>query len=169
MALAFLETEASLSVQHVPAGEGETIDILGARLTFKTLAAETGNKFFVSELTVPPQAGVPLHAHPESETFFVLAGEVQFLLLEEGGPEAIPASPGSLVFVPRNAAHGLVNASETPARLLVTAEPGLEDFFRQAGVPVDPTAPLRETPPAQEEIEHVFDIARQYGHVIHGA
>lgn len=169
MALAFLNVQEPLPVQHVPAGEGEALDVLGARLTFKTTAAETGNKFSVGELTVPPQAGVPLHSHPERETLFVLAGEVQFLHLEEGEPKAVPAIPGSALSVPPDAAHGLVNAGETPARLLVVAEPGLEAFFREAGVPVDPAAPLRETPPTLEEAEQVFEIARQYGHVFYGA
>jgi quercetin dioxygenase-like cupin family protein len=158
-----------LPIFHLPARTGETRDILGARLTFKVESPDTGGSYFVGELTVPPQAGVPLHSHPECETFYVLEGELEFLRLDGETAVSLAAGPGTVVFIPHLARHGLRNVTESPARALVITEPGLEDYFREAGELVDPAAAFRTAPPTPEEIGRTLTIATEHGQTFYEA
>ena len=97
-------------------------DVLGARLNLKTLA-ETGDRLSVREITVPPHSGVPLREYPEGEMLFVLEGEIEILRLQDGAPEAVPAGPGALVFIPHYASYGFHNASDDLARVILVGEP----------------------------------------------
>jgi quercetin dioxygenase-like cupin family protein len=61
------------------------------------------------EALVPPGGGPPPHTHSgEDETFYLLEGEIEFLL----GEARITAGPGDFVNVPR----GTVHCFRNPAR-----------------------------------------------------
>ena len=59
---------------------------------------------------------------------YVLEGELT-LLSPDG---ELKAGPGTFVHLPRGAAHGFLNAADTPSRMLVITTPGgnLEGVFR---------------------------------------
>lgn len=97
-------------------------DVLGARLNLKTLTAEADDRLSVREITVEPHSGVPLRSYPESEMLFVLEGEIEVLRLQDGVPEAVPAGPGALVFIPHYATYGFRNVKDVPARLIIVGE-----------------------------------------------
>lgn len=97
-------------------------DVLGARLNLKTLAAEAGDRLFVREVTIEPHSGAPLRSCPESEMLFLLEGEIEILRLQDGVPEAVPAGPGALVFIPHCASYGFRNASDVLARVIIVGE-----------------------------------------------
>ena len=40
---------------HIPAGAGQTYNVIGELLTIKVTSAETGGRFALLELTSPPQ------------------------------------------------------------------------------------------------------------------
>jgi quercetin dioxygenase-like cupin family protein len=84
---------------------------------------QTGGRLSVTEITVPPGAGPPLHRHDFDETFYLLEGELTFQI-----DEAIAAKgAGELAFVARNVPHALANHGDAPARyVLVCTPPGLE-------------------------------------------
>jgi mannose-6-phosphate isomerase-like protein (cupin superfamily) len=69
----------------------------------------------------------PLHRHRhEDEYSYVLQGRIGALL----GDEVLVASPGDLVFKPRNQWHTFWNAGDEPARILEIISPaGFERFF----------------------------------------
>lgn len=112
------------------AGKGEHLSIAGGNYRILISGAETGNRFAVIEMLVPPGAGPAPHAHPEiQETFYVAEGEVQFRT--EGGKQL--AGTGSYIYIPLNGGvHSFKNISHAPARLVCTVTPaGLEQFFRE--------------------------------------
>ena len=91
---------------------------------------EAGDRFSLVEHPMSPRAlAAPLHRHlREDEYSYVLEGRVGALL----GDDVIVASPGDLIFKPRNQWHTFWNAGDEPARLLEIISPaGFEHFFEE--------------------------------------
>lgn len=114
-------------IQVVSPRCGVPVNVLGAEILVKS-SGHPGH-FFFADHPMPAGYGVPMHIHEaEDEAFFVLEGEIT-LTSPEG--ERI-AGEGSYIFLPRGVAHGYINASGAPARMLVIASPGggIEGLFR---------------------------------------
>jgi len=112
------------------AGQGEQLAIAGGNYRILISGEETGNRFAVIEMLVPPGAGPAPHAHPDiQETFYVAEGEVEFRT--ESGKQL--AASGAYINIPFNGGvHAFKNISDTPALLVCTVTPaGLESFFRE--------------------------------------
>jgi mannose-6-phosphate isomerase-like protein (cupin superfamily) len=95
--------------------------------------AETEGAYVVLIGAFPPDAPAPpLHIHPHTdETFYVGDGDATFLL----GDREVPASGGSLVFVPRGTPHTVWNSGNREVRGIIMISPGgAEHEF----VPVEP-------------------------------
>jgi quercetin dioxygenase-like cupin family protein len=103
------------------------------RVTVKVAGAETGNAFSQIEVDDPRGGGTPLHVHHnEDETFYVLEGELTFLV----GDERIDVGAGDFLFAPRDIPHAYAVRSER-ARILSTISPaGIEQVFVSLGTPV---------------------------------
>jgi mannose-6-phosphate isomerase-like protein (cupin superfamily) len=102
-------------------GGGRSIWLLGMLITFKAVSEETGGEYSLYELTVPPQLGAPPHIHHrETEAYYVLDGEVEFLK----GERTVRAGVGQFVHVPRGVVHAFANAGREPARFLGIVTPG---------------------------------------------
>src|SRR3954471_4552187 len=102
----------------------------------------------IVEVAVPPRwQGPPLHHHAFDEAFYVLDGELTFQL----GNELRTATPGQLVFAPRDAHHTLANLSAAPARYLLVCTPaGFERYFDRLAAEAagtEPPASAREPYP----------------------
>ena len=132
----------------VPAGAGETYNVIGELLTLKVTNAETGGAFTVVELLAQP-GGPPLHTHPSSESFTILEGEFQFTGLDCSKPYTFRAVPGDTGFIPAAAPHAYKAVSDTPGRTLLALTPGteMEQFFAEAGVRVTPGKSVPTAPP----------------------
>jgi uncharacterized RmlC-like cupin family protein len=90
--------------------------------------------------------------HNEDETFYVLEGEVTFLV----GDERIDVSAGDYLFGPREVPHAYVVRSER-ARMLVTASPGgIEQVFVSLGVPVTGSEPPTDAVMPMDEAMRLF-------------
>jgi quercetin dioxygenase-like cupin family protein len=90
--------------------------------------ADAGERFSLIEHPMSARAlAAPLHRHTrEDEYSYVLEGRMGALL----GDEVLTASPGDLVFKPRNQWHTFWNAGDEPARILEIISPaGFERFF----------------------------------------
>ena len=140
---------------RVASGEG-LADVWwkSGRVTVKAGGAEESHAFSQIEVDDPRGSGPPLHLHHnEDETFYVLEGEVTFLV----GDERIDLAAGDFLFGPREVAHAYVVRSER-ARMLVTASPaGIEQFFVSQGVPVTgPEPPTDAVMPPMDEAERLF-------------
>src|SRR5438552_907045 len=97
-------------------GEGRSFWMLGDLYTIKVEDADTGGKYAAVEATVAPQNGPPPHIHHrEDESFYVLEGELSFLV----GDRTILARAGSYVYVPQGMLHTFKNVGMKAAKLLV--------------------------------------------------
>lgn len=108
--------------------DGETLSFFGSLTWFKATGEQTGGTLGLIEHLVPPGAGSPWHVHHnEDESFYVLEGEILFIVGEE--QQRITAGPGTFVFGPRNVPHGFRNDGSAPARMLLQVTPaGFEQF-----------------------------------------
>lgn len=112
-------------------GEGELLWFGGGTVRFKVRCEETGGAFAIIEDSAPRGKTTPLHTHPTfEETFYVLHGEMLFHL---NGEEA-SCGVGSVVSVPRGAAHAFLVTSDS-ASFLTVFTPGdvAEAFLREGG------------------------------------
>ena len=124
-----LEAAPTPRLLHRPASTGPSYWGPGDRYTFLVTGEESGGAYFAMEAYVPPGGGPPPHIHTrEDETFYVLEGQIDFLL----GDERIVADAGDFVSVPRGTVHCFHNASSESARMVLTFTPaGMEGFFEE--------------------------------------
>lgn len=152
-----METNGQREI-HVPPGEGEMRWVVGDLATFKIVGEDTEGAFTLGENVTPPQGGPPPHLHTrEDETFYVMEGELEFVV----GERTFSATAGSVVYAPRGVMHGFRNVGTTPSRMVVIITPaGLEKFFEEVGEPVtDPSSPPEEPP----DVERLVAVAQKYG------
>jgi quercetin dioxygenase-like cupin family protein len=147
----------SAGTLHVAADEGKALWVVDELMTFKAVGEDTGGAYALTDSLVPPQGGPPPHIqHREDKAFWVLQGELEFLI--DGG--TIRARGLSSTFL--KALHTFKNVGSTPARfltLLVSA--GLERYFEEVGKPgTDFSSP---PPIEQEDIDRLLAAAPKYG------
>ena len=147
--------ETATKPYRVASGEG-LADVWWktGRVTVKVAGAETGNAFSQIEVDDPRGGGTPLHVHHnEDETFYVLEGEVTFLV----GDERIDVAAGDFLFAPRDIPHAYVVRSER-ARMFVTLSPAsVEELFVSLGVPVTGAEPPTDAVmPPMDELVRLF-------------
>ena len=127
----------------------ETIRIGAVELRFLQSKEETGGSLDIFEMTLQPNARMPVPHYHESwdETVYGLAGTSTW---QVDGRD-IEVVPGRTVFIKRGIVHGFTNRSGEPATCLCVLTPGVlgPAYFREiaalvaSGVP-DP-AKLKET------------------------
>ena len=97
----------------------------------------------VLRATLPPGAAVPLHSHPDAETFYALSGA-----LEGYAGSWRTIGPGDVFHVPAGDPHAFRNTGSVPAVAIVATTARLGDFFRE----------LEAAP------ERLTELAARYGH-----
>ncbi|MFN0105221.1 MAG: cupin domain-containing protein [Bryobacteraceae bacterium] len=116
------------------------IGLVGDTYTITVTGEETGGRFCVIDMHIPPGGGPPPHRHDFEETFILLEGEMEATFR---GEKSIVRA-GDTLNIPSNAPHRFHNASPRPVRLICICAPaGLDKFFMEVGVPVA----SRSTPP----------------------
>src|SRR5579859_1224666 len=121
-------TATGVKMVGTAAGRQGFLGSIGVR--FLIDGSEADERFSLVEHPMSPRAlAAPLHRHTrEDEYSFVLEGKMGALL----GEEVLVASPGDLVFKPRNQWHTFWNAGDEPARILEIISPaGFERFFQE--------------------------------------
>ncbi len=104
------------------------LTVLGAvtmRIAVPSTQTNGASATIVTE--IPVGGGVPAHVHTrEDETNVVTRGHFRFYV----GTQTIDATPGTIVFFPRNVPHQIVNVGTEPGEDVVTITPaGLEQMF----------------------------------------
>src|SRR6059058_3898365 len=110
-------------------GEGEVMTVLGADVRFLLQAEKTGHSFSLMEVELPKDQGPPPHDHPWDEAYYILDGDVWFLVddIEQ------VYSTGDFIYAPGGTLHSFRGAGDKPARVLVMDAPATaEGFFREA-------------------------------------
>jgi quercetin dioxygenase-like cupin family protein len=127
---------------------------------FLATGADTNGAYALWEALVPPGGGPPPHVHSrEEEGFFILEGEITFTI----NGERIVAGAGTFINASVGVPHNFTNASNQPARMLISVAPaGLEQMFFEVGVPL-PDGASTAVPPTREDIEKLLAVAPSYG------
>jgi quercetin dioxygenase-like cupin family protein len=106
------------------------LSVAGDTYTILLTGDDTGGRFTIIDIYVPPGGGPPSHRHDFEETFIILSGRLDFTFRDA----TQAASTGTTINVPANAAHQFRNSSDEPARLLCICAPaGQEEFFTAVG------------------------------------
>lgn len=113
--------------------------------------------------TIPPGVSVPLHSHPEPETFISISGQVDGLVESPDGLKWVPVASGAIFHVPSGAKHAWRNRSDEPSVSIVVTTASLGRFFQDVGTPIIAGAPL-PGPPSAEAIRHFLETAERYGY-----
>lgn len=143
--------------------EGDAIWMFDALDTIKADADQTGGGFTVVEFLDFEGSSVPLHINDRWDRgFYVLDGEYLFVI----GDDAVAASSGTWVFVPRNTPHAWRCDSAEGRLLNVTVPGGFEEFYRQVGKSVTDRTQL--PPRSEPEVEALSGTASRYGVTIVG-
>lgn len=118
-------------------------------------AEDTGGAFGLVTMTVAAGGQpTPLHSHSAAETFSVLAGACT---LQIGG-RTVEAPAGAVVHVPGGVVHGIWNAGDHAARVLLIVTPGgMERYFEEAAALVRATPP-GELPARLERLRTTYGI-----------
>jgi quercetin dioxygenase-like cupin family protein len=141
---------------------GRDISIVGDNPRLVLTGTETEGAFAVIDMLIPPGGGPGPHAHATfQESFYVLEGEI--VVRSESGTYI--AREGSTVSIPRGGAiHSFKNEAASTAHILCVVVPsGLDDFFKEAGEPVEYGKFL--PPPEMNEawLEKMGALAKKYG------
>jgi quercetin dioxygenase-like cupin family protein len=121
-------------------GEGRMLSLGPIRIWVQEDGTHTRGTLGVAEFEIPPHAPTPpphIH-HAHEEVFYVLEGELEFLV----GTQAMRAAVGTFVMVPIGALHTFSNPTDKTARFLNTFTPAryihyFEEYSRlfQQGTP----------------------------------
>jgi quercetin dioxygenase-like cupin family protein len=130
------------------------ISLAGGAYTILLTGAETGGRYCLIDMDVPPGGGPPPHRHDFEEMFTILEGEIELTFRGE----TVKAGAGVTVNIPANAPHSFKNKSDRPAHLLcLCAPPGQEEFFMAVG---DPIASRTSPPPVLSAAERAARLER---------
>ncbi len=139
-------------------------DVLNILLQFHAFPGEVDGKYCLVEATVPVGAGAPPNHHAgETEAFFVLDGQIGFMV---DGREFL-AGPGDYVPIPDGAPHAFQAVGDRPARVLILNAPGHmhEAFFTGIGTAL-PSDQTDLPQPSEPDIPAVMAKAQETGMTI---
>ena len=132
----------------------------GALVTFLATSEDTHGQFALIEVAGRRGNVPPPHIHRrEDEIFYVLEGEVVFAVSDR----TIKATPGTMIFLPRDVRHSFTIESEQYRMLLLVTPAGFEGFFREFSVPAPAMRLPPESEPAYGEVERMLEAAPRYG------
>jgi quercetin dioxygenase-like cupin family protein len=138
------------------------VSVAGGTYTILVTGEQTGGRYCLIDMLVPPGGGPPPHRHDFEEMFTILEGEIELTFRGE----AHRASASSTVNIPANAPHSFKNRSGKMVRLLCMCAPaGQEEFFLAVGDPVDSrTAPPPKLSQSEqaERVQRTRALAAQY-------
>jgi quercetin dioxygenase-like cupin family protein len=135
----------------------ETVNVLGP--TVEILTPPAGDDAPCAMRGSIPAGGiVPLHSHPEPETFVVISGDVEGLVRAGGDDPWVPLRPGDVLHVPGGAPHAWRNRSAAPAVSLIVTTQRIARFFREVAGAGGAGGP------SQEEARRFLAVAERYGY-----
>jgi mannose-6-phosphate isomerase-like protein (cupin superfamily) len=139
---------------------GRSVWLMGMLVTFKAISADTGGGYSVYVATIPPNVGAPAHIHhQETEAFYMLEGELDFI----AGERTVRAASGDFLHVDKGVIHGYTNPGPAIARYVGIVTPGglHEQLFAALGE--EATSETLPPPPAgPPDIARLIELASRY-------
>ena len=115
--------------------DGQDLSVVGDNYRLLMTGKETENAFAVIDMLIPPGGGPAPHAHAKfQESFYVIEGEI----VVRSETQKYIAKAGAFISVPKGGAiHSFKNESSVNTHILcMVVAAGLEEFFKEVGVPV---------------------------------
>lgn len=150
-----MSTQSPIEVSSPVALEQGAFRFLGLPTLIHASAQLTNGAYgLVEHPSMHPGFTTPYHLHHrEDEAFYIIEGEVAFIL--NGQWKRV--GPGAYVYGPREVPHGFKIVGDVPARMLILCAPGgFEDFIRELAQPLD-------DPPAPPDMEKLIAAAARAG------
>jgi quercetin dioxygenase-like cupin family protein len=94
---------------------------------------DTGGRYCLIDMHIPPGGGPPPHRHDFEEMFSILEGEIEATFR---GRKTIIRT-GETINIPANAPHQFQNKSEQPARLLCLCSPAGQELAKSMGSTIE--------------------------------
>jgi quercetin dioxygenase-like cupin family protein len=138
------------------------LDVLGPTVEFLVLPSDCEGGYCVIKGTIPSSISVPLHSHPDDESFFLLSGSVQALVHRQDGFERLTMSAGDFRHVPQGVRHAWKNQSKEPAVAITITTSSLGRFFQEVGRPV--AAEAFSSTPSLADVQRFAEVAARYHH-----
>ena len=112
------------------------LEIVGERCTVLASGEATGGyEIFLQR--GPEGSGPPPHTHPWDESFYVVAGRIDFGI----GGESLTATPGTLVHLPAGTVHWFRFGAGGGEMVSMTSRLGASKMFEDIAREVSPTDP----------------------------
>lgn len=109
------------------AEDGKWLNVLGMQLKFLCTNNDSDGRYSSILNTVPKGLGAPPHQHPWDEAFYVIKGDVEFLI----GDNAYTLHSGDYVLAPALATHSFTGLSDEEALMIGFESPGHSHHFFQ--------------------------------------
>lgn len=130
-------------------GQGDLLEIGGAKVFHRAKSDDTAGVFSVIELVSEPGEGAPVHVHEhEDELVHVLEGEIEVTL----GDQKMTATAGVMALLPRGIPHGFTNVGSATSRVLDVILPGRFDHYF-----VEMHELYRDREPSEQELAALAD------------
>ncbi len=137
-------------------------DVFGPLVKFVTKVPESGEDYCVAHSIFPSSAIVPVHSHPDRETFYVISGELELW----DGQAWTPIRAGEFADVPPNHIHAWQNRSGSDATVVFVTTGTLGRFFKE--VMAQPIPKLGERP-SPALMTSLAEIAARYDYWMGGS
>ena len=125
------------------------LNVVGEKITVLAPADRTGGyEIFLQD--GPPDTGPPPHSHPWDETFYVIRGDVEFMIADKSQI----AKSGTLVHLPAGTIHSFRCGREGALMISVTSSKGASQLF---------AAIDREIPPGPPDVEKIISVISANG------
>ena len=147
----------------IPTKNVAVSELGGAQLRFLAPSEVIGDAgMSVLEGTLPPGVVVPLHSHPEAESFYMLEGTLDVYQDDGGSSGWSQAKQGDLVIIRSSVKHAWRNPSTTPSITLVFTGGQVCGFLQEIAQPWKPG----QSPqlPSPEYLEHLLRASREYNY-----
>ena len=150
-----MSTQSPIELSSPAAPKNGAFRFLGLPTRIHASSITANGAFgLVENWSVPPGFASPYHVHHrEDESFYVIEGEVAFIL--NGSWKRV--GPGAFVHGPREIPHGFKVVGDAPARILILCTPaGFENFVLEMARPLD-------EPPAPPDMQKLIAAAARAG------
>ena len=111
-------------------GGGDTQELMGPTVTFKTVGSQSDGQFLVMEATEPPGSGSSTQWHKVTTVIlYVLEGKPTLQV----GDDTTQLGPDGCVYVPPGTEYAIANKGDAPAKCPWIMSPaGMEDYIAEA-------------------------------------